>query len=339
MSTNTQPRQPSGSPVGGQFAGKANPEPTDVVLDLPEETDPQEPAYDLNAASFALIDTLKKQAAASGSCPVCRGNAGAGGTIAHRPHCQLAGLERAVREDRSISFSPSALRDHWSHLDNTSTSMAGVTDEDLIQIADAALDDDYIWSAFDEVLANARDRLGIEHSSLGIRVGRGDLDAIDQAIRNLGYNDSVFTAYTTGPDGELSGIVVQSGKRTAVVSSGVNWGAGFAVTVDSPGTSSDIPDERDVPDTGNTLDDLARLLAKHVGEPPHKRMSAITESAPTPTTTDASFQAVMESEGVWSWTAIAAEIGKPAAEELFNRSGGSLGRAMAMRQEERQEDS
>ncbi|MDA8358119.1 MAG: hypothetical protein M0Z95_17915 [Actinomycetota bacterium] len=27
MSTNTQPRQPSGTPVGGQFAGKANPEP------------------------------------------------------------------------------------------------------------------------------------------------------------------------------------------------------------------------------------------------------------------------------------------------------------------------
>jgi hypothetical protein len=32
MSTNTQPRQPSGTPVGGQFAGKANPEP-DVHLD------------------------------------------------------------------------------------------------------------------------------------------------------------------------------------------------------------------------------------------------------------------------------------------------------------------
>ena len=32
MSTNTQPRQPSGTPVGGQFAGKANPEPTEDTI-------------------------------------------------------------------------------------------------------------------------------------------------------------------------------------------------------------------------------------------------------------------------------------------------------------------
>jgi hypothetical protein len=34
MSTNTQTRQPSGTPVGGQFAGKANPEPAFDVLEL-----------------------------------------------------------------------------------------------------------------------------------------------------------------------------------------------------------------------------------------------------------------------------------------------------------------
>jgi len=43
-----------------------------------------------------------------------------------------------------------------------------------------------------------------------------------------------------------------------------------------------------------------------------------------------SFQDVLEDEGAWSWTAIAAEVGKPAAEDLYERSGGSLGRAMAM---------
>jgi len=47
-------------------------------------------------------------------------------------------------------------------------------------------------------------------------------------------------------------------------------------------------------------------------------------------TTARSFQDVLEDEGPWSWTALAAGIGKPAAEELYVRSGGSLGRAMAM---------
>jgi len=38
MSTNTQPRQPRGTPVGGQFAGKSNPE-SEVALspDEPEK--------------------------------------------------------------------------------------------------------------------------------------------------------------------------------------------------------------------------------------------------------------------------------------------------------------
>jgi len=34
MSTNTQPRQPSGTPTGGQFTGKSNPE-----SEIPLETD------------------------------------------------------------------------------------------------------------------------------------------------------------------------------------------------------------------------------------------------------------------------------------------------------------
>jgi len=34
MDTNTQPRQPSGTPVGGQFAGKSNPE-SDTMLEVP----------------------------------------------------------------------------------------------------------------------------------------------------------------------------------------------------------------------------------------------------------------------------------------------------------------
>jgi len=34
MSTNTQPRQPKGTPVGGQFAGKTNPEPGADILEM-----------------------------------------------------------------------------------------------------------------------------------------------------------------------------------------------------------------------------------------------------------------------------------------------------------------
>jgi len=37
MNTNTQPRKPQGTPVGGQFAGKTNPE-SDVELHLPDDT-------------------------------------------------------------------------------------------------------------------------------------------------------------------------------------------------------------------------------------------------------------------------------------------------------------
>jgi hypothetical protein len=46
MSTSTQPRQPSGTPVGGQFAGKANPEP-DVELsgDLAAAIRPNQQLY------------------------------------------------------------------------------------------------------------------------------------------------------------------------------------------------------------------------------------------------------------------------------------------------------
>jgi hypothetical protein len=41
----------------------------------------------------------------------------------------------------------------------------------------------------------------------------------------------------------------------------------------------------------------------------------------------------MEAEGdVWTWTALAAEEGKERAAELFRRSGGSLGRALALAQ-------
>jgi hypothetical protein len=303
----------------------------DVVLEVPAETEQGERVVSLDTAAFTLIGALNARAVASGSCPVCHGEASAG-TISHRPRCPVTGLGRAMRADRRISLSPTALREHWSHLDDTSTSMAGATDEDLLKIADAVLDDDYIWNVFDEALANARDRLGIEQSSLGIRVGRGDLAAIDKAIRNLGYSRSGFMTYKVGHDGGIKGIVVQSGRRSALVTSGDDWGTGFVVgDVDSPATSSDIPDERDVPDTGNTLDDLARSLAKHVGSPPEKRQDA-AETVPA-TIPDQSFQAVLESEGTWSWTAIAAEIGKPAAEDLFKRSGGSLGTAIAMHQE------
>jgi len=49
MSTNTQPRQPSGTPVGGQFAGKANPEPDVELAAQPDFGAPwgNNPAYTL----------------------------------------------------------------------------------------------------------------------------------------------------------------------------------------------------------------------------------------------------------------------------------------------------
>ncbi|MHB8318156.1 MAG: hypothetical protein ACYDEP_02830 [Acidimicrobiales bacterium] len=48
-----------------------------------------------------------------------------------------------------------------------------------------------------------------------------------------------------------------------------------------------------------------------------------------------SFQDVLENEGPWSWTALAAEVGKPAAENLYNRCNGSLGQAMNAAHDER----
>jgi hypothetical protein len=49
MSTSTQPRQPSGTPVGGQFAGKANPEASIDLVEyeppLDDEIEPEHPSF------------------------------------------------------------------------------------------------------------------------------------------------------------------------------------------------------------------------------------------------------------------------------------------------------
>jgi len=258
--TTTPARQPKGRPTGGQFAAKSNPEPS--YDDLEDSSPPARLSRgaDLQGAAAALASALQGQAENSGECPVCHSYS-RDGTVHHYRHCQLAGLSRALIEDRSISLSPRALREHWSHLDGESTSMAGATDEDLTEIADAALDSDYLWETLDDVLANARDSLGIE-SSLGVRVGRGDMEAVAQAARGLGYTTSGFKAEVDGIGRSIEGVVVRSDHRTVLVTPGGDWGAGFAVAVDSPASSSDILDESDVPDTGNTLDELTILLKR-----------------------------------------------------------------------------
>jgi len=55
MEPNTQPRQPQGTPVGGQFAGKANPEPTDVLLDE------HPPLKESGKGRFVVTDTVSRQ--------------------------------------------------------------------------------------------------------------------------------------------------------------------------------------------------------------------------------------------------------------------------------------
>ncbi len=59
MSTNTQPRQPSGTPVGGQFAGKANPEPPDSLLEPDHPEYP--PLKESGRGRFVIADTVTRQ--------------------------------------------------------------------------------------------------------------------------------------------------------------------------------------------------------------------------------------------------------------------------------------
>lgn len=54
-----------------------------------------------------------------------------------------------------------------------------------------------------------------------------------------------------------------------------------------------------------------------------------TES-PSTAPPHASLSEAMDADGAWTWTAVAAEVGQERAAELFERAGGSLGKALAL---------
>jgi antirestriction protein ArdC len=62
MDTNTQPRQPSGTPVGGQFAGKSNPE-CDIELVEPVPDEPRDPVSFGHLERGDRVEAMQKEIA------------------------------------------------------------------------------------------------------------------------------------------------------------------------------------------------------------------------------------------------------------------------------------
>jgi len=213
---------------------------------------------DIEEAAEQVAAALRDQTTEDNECPVCgalvHGTGDSGDPLTddrHRPDCALRALVEALAGDRlAVSFSPQALREHWSHHVGGPTSLAGASDEDLVTVAEIALDSDYLWAVIDDVLSNALDASGIE-ASLGVRVGRGELAALCEAAQAFGY-----TARVEGLGGNVEGVMVRSGERTALLTGGDAAGVGFLV-----GDEADP----DAVASGNTLEELAELLAELLG--------------------------------------------------------------------------
>lgn len=107
MDTNTQPRQPKGAPIGGQFAGKANPE-SDVTLGDPQGG--SRPLREVARGQYMVTDTVMTELDREG--PIRGVSLSLGGVPHRRAHAGAAALACTQREGPTVTYdNPELLRD------------------------------------------------------------------------------------------------------------------------------------------------------------------------------------------------------------------------------------